>query len=297
MNDEQMTEKKAARGIYLLPSLFTISALFAGFYAVVAATKNLYDTAAIAIFVAMLLDSLDGRVARLVNATSEFGAQLDSLADLVSFGVAPALVLYFWSLHALGKPGWLAAFIYMVGSALRLARFNVQIGKVDKRYFLGLSTTASAGVVAGLVWTCASYDIEGTRFVFLVALFAVALGLLKVSTVPYRSFKDLDLRGKVPFMVILIIVLLIALVSADPADILFAVFASYALSGPVGVLLRWRRRLYCQTSVVVNESEENAGASLSSSEIKNTQPEAKSKSSEFSNNSSTTDSTSGERDS
>ena len=232
------------RGIYLLPNLFTVTALFAGFYAIVAAMKGLYEEAAITIFVAMLFDGLDGRVARMTNTTSEFGAQLDSLSDMACFGVAPALVMYSWSLHSMGKAGWLAAFVYTVCSALRLARFNTQVGKVSQKYSQGITTTAAAGLIASIVWVATRYGIEGTDIALPMMIISVLVGVLKVSTIRYYSFKAFDLRGKVPFVVIIILVMLFVLVSFDPADILLILFATYTLSGPVLTLwgLHYRRR-------------------------------------------------------
>ncbi len=243
-SDEKTTRKPRARGIYLLPNLFTVGALFAGFYAIVAATKQHFDVAALAIFIAMLLDALDGRIARLTHTQSEFGAQMDSLSDMVCFGLSPALVLYIWSLSAMGKPGWLAAFFYTVCTALRLARFNSQSQQTNKRYFQGLSTTAAAGFIASIIWTCQEYHISGQEFSLIITIVTVLVGVLKVSTVRYRSFKDFDVRGRVPFMVILIIVLLMVLIAFDPPIVFFVIFSAYTLSGPVGTLwgLRSRKR-------------------------------------------------------
>lgn len=240
-NDEKSPAKPRVKGIYLLPNLFTVAALFAGFYVIVAATKGLFDLAAMAIFVAMLLDALDGRIARLTHSQSEFGAQMDSLSDMVCFGITPALVLYEWSLNYIGKPGWLVAFLYAVCTALRLARFNSQSQQTNKRYFQGLATPAAAGVVASMIWTCTEFQILGEEITILVAVITTILGLLKVSTIRYRSFKDLDVRGKVPFIVILIIVLGLVLVSFDPPAVLLALFAGYVLSGPIGTLWGLRK--------------------------------------------------------
>ena len=232
------------RGIYLLPNLFTVAALFAGFYAIVVAMKGHYEEAAIAIFVAMLFDGLDGRVARMTHTTSDFGAQLDSLSDMVCFGAAPALVMYSWSLHSMGKAGWLAAFVYAVCSALRLARFNTQVGKLNPKYSQGITTTAAAGLIASIVWTATKYGIEGTSVALPMMITAVLVGVLKVSTIRYHSFKTIDLRGKVPFVVIIILVMVLVLISFDPPDILLALFASYAISGPIVTLwgIHHRRR-------------------------------------------------------
>lgn len=236
---------KPHRGIYLLPNLFTTAALFSGFYAIVAAMGERFEAAAIAVFIAMILDGLDGRVARLTNTQSEFGAQYDSLSDMVSFGLAPALVMYEWSLHSMGKLGWLAAFIYTAGAALRLARFNTQIGIADKRFFQGLASPAAAAVIVGLVWVGHGYDIVGTRLTWWTLGLTVVVGVLMVSNVRYYSFKDLDLRGKVPFVAILVVILIFVLISLDPPQVLFGSFVIYAISGPVTtvwLLLRRRRQ-------------------------------------------------------
>lgn len=230
-----------SRGIYLLPNLFTLAALFAGFYAIIAATKEQFEVAAIAIFVAMVMDALDGRVARLTQTQTAFGAELDSLSDMVSFGVAPALVLYYWSLNLLGKFGWLSIFIYAVAVALRLARFNVQLNTADKHYFKGLPCPAAAAVVAGLVWNGTEYGIDGHHISILIAIIAVILGLLMVSNLRYNSFKDIDLKGKVPFIVILILVAIFVLVSIEPATVLLVSFSIYAISGPLIWLWKWRK--------------------------------------------------------
>lgn len=231
-----------SRGIYLLPNLFTITALFAGFFAIVSGMKGHFDDAAIAIFVAMVMDGLDGRVARLTHTQSAFGAQLDSLSDMVSFGIAPALVIYTYSLSHIGKWGWLAAFIYTMAGALRLARFNTQIGKADKRYFQGLAIPSAAAVVAGIIWVGQDYQLSGRIFDVALAIITILLGLLMVSSIHYRSFKDLDLKGRVPFIVILLLVLIYVLISIDPPEVLLLIFALYAISGPIGWVWRQMRK-------------------------------------------------------
>jgi CDP-diacylglycerol---serine O-phosphatidyltransferase len=229
------------RGIYLLPNLFTTAALFFGFYAIVQAMNSQYEQAAIAVFIAMVLDGLDGRVARLTRTQSEFGAEYDSLADMVSFGAAPALIMYVWALQPLGRLGWIAAFVYCVGAALRLARFNTNIDIVDKRFFQGLPSPAAAALVAGFVWIVDDFQIE--RVVWLryaacgVTLFA---GITMVTNVPFYSFKDINFRRSVPFWAILIIVLAMILVSANPPMVLFGLFVAYSVSGYVVWL--WSRR-------------------------------------------------------
>ncbi|HKJ53580.1 MAG TPA: phosphatidylcholine/phosphatidylserine synthase [Gammaproteobacteria bacterium] len=241
--------KKMRKGIYLLPNLFTTGALFAGFYAIIAAMNGRFEVAAIAIFLAGLLDGLDGRVARLTNTQSAFGAEYDSLSDMVSFGVAPALIVYLWSLVHLrevslfmGKIGWLAAFIYATATALRLARFNTQIGVADKRYFQGLASPAAAAVVMGAVWFCESYDIAGEDVTYGALALTIAAGALMVSRFSYYSFKDLDLRERVPFVALLAVVLIFVFLSIETATVLFSCFFLYMLSGPVVSLFRWNRK-------------------------------------------------------
>ena len=233
---------KRRRGIYLLPNLFTTAALFSGFYAVLAAMNGKFEAAAIAIFVAMILDGLDGRVARMTNTQTAFGAEYDSLSDMVAFGLAPALVMYVWALKGLGKFGWLAAFIYTAAAALRLARFNTQVGISDKRYFQGLPSPAAAAILAACVWAASEYGILNTDVAWLVGILTAAVGLLMVSNFRYHSFKELDVRGKVPFFVLVIIMLAFAIILWEPPFILFVVFICYAVSGPMLTLIYLRQR-------------------------------------------------------
>ncbi len=229
------------RGIYLLPNLFTAAALFAGFYAIVQAMNVNYEHAAVAIFVAMVLDGLDGRIARMTRTQSAFGAEFDSLADMVSFGAAPALVMYEWALRDLGKLGWVAAFVYVAGAALRLARFNTLLEVADKRWFQGLPSPSAAAVVAGLVWVVddLGYDPDALRWVaFGLTLFA---GLTMVSNLRYYSFKTINLKKSVPFVALLMIVLLLALLVYQPPLVLFASFIAYAASGYVVSAWHWLR--------------------------------------------------------
>lgn len=242
-SQEEASPKPRSRGIYLLPNLFTTGALFCGFYAVVAGMNGAFDNAAIAIFVAMVLDGLDGRVARLTNTSSAFGAEYDSLSDMVSFGVAPALVTFSWVLSSAGKFGWFCAFIYVAGAALRLARFNTQIGSVDKRYFMGLPSPAAAASVAGLVWACVEFEIDVSHLVYPIAIYVALVGVLMVSNVLYYSFKDVDPKGKIPFMILLVIVLTIGVISISPPIFLWLLILGYTLSGPVLWLLRKRKTL------------------------------------------------------
>ncbi len=232
------------RGIYLLPNLFTTAALFSGFYAIVQAMNNHFDLAAIGIFVAMVLDGLDGRVARLTNTQSEFGAQYDSLSDMVSFGAAPALVMYVWALKGMGKLGWIAAFVYCAGAALRLARFNVNMDAVDRRYFQGIPSPAAAALLAGLVWVFDDFGIDRELWLSVIAwVFTMYAGITMVSNVPFYSFKEFNLKRAVPFWVMLAFVAGLAVVSLRPPVVLFLLCLAYAVSGYVlwGMGLRVRR--------------------------------------------------------
>lgn len=229
------------RGIYLLPNLFTTGVLFGGFYAIVQAMNARYEHAAIAIFVAMVFDFLDGRIARLTRTQSEFGAEYDSLADVVAFGAAPALVMYEWALRPLGRLGWIAAFAYCAATALRLARFNVNIDVVDKRYFQGLPCPAAAAVLAGFVWVIDDFDLQRAEWLHGLACgvtFFAAITM--VTSVPFYSFKDINFRRSVPFWAVLIVVLALILVSANPPMVLFGMFVAYAVSGYV--LWAWNFR-------------------------------------------------------
>ncbi len=234
--------QKRYRGIYLLPNLFTTAALFSGFYAIVAGMGWRFEPAAQAIFIAMILDGLDGRVARMTGTQSDFGVQYDSLSDLIAFGLAPSLVIFVWSLSSLGKLGWLAAFIYTAAAALRLARFNTQVEVVDKRYFQGLPSPTAAAVIAGLIWVGVSYDIQGGDIAWLALPMTVLVGALMVSNIRYKSFKDLDLKGRVPFVAVLLVVVIFVFVSLHPPNVLFGLAMLYTLSGPVMTLLQLRKR-------------------------------------------------------
>ncbi|MFT4824666.1 MAG: CDP-diacylglycerol--serine O-phosphatidyltransferase [Halioglobus sp.] len=234
------------QGIYLLPNLFTTCGLFAGFYAIVAAFRGDFESAPIAVFVAMVFDGLDGRIARLTNTASKFGEEYDSLADMVSFGVAPALVMFSWGLGDLGKLGWSAAFIYVACGALRLARFNTQIDTADKNFFTGLASPAAAGVLVSTVWVChdLGWDTASLSYetsVLMAALTAIT-GFLMMANVPYYSFKGIDLRRRVPFVVIFLVVLVFGLVTVDPPRILLAAAVIYALSGPVMQIAKLRKK-------------------------------------------------------
>jgi CDP-diacylglycerol--serine O-phosphatidyltransferase len=230
------------KGIYLLPNLFTLAAMFAGFYSVISAMNGYFENAAIAIFVALILDGLDGRIARMTNTQSAFGAEFDSLADMVSFGVAPALVAFTWALSSLGRIGWAVAFIYVAGTAIRLARFNTQIETADKNYFTGLASPAAAALVAGLIWICNDYGLVGEGLPLVVSILAAittaSAGVLMVTNIPYSSFKEVDFKARVPFVTILIVALGFAVITVDPPLILLVLFGGYALSGPVILVLK-----------------------------------------------------------
>lgn len=230
------------RSIYLLPNLLTTAALFAGFYAIVQAMNGKFEFSAVAIFIAMVLDGLDGRVARLTRTQSEFGAEYDSLSDMVSFGVAPSLLMYEWAFKDLGKLGWFAAFIYCAGTALRLARFNANIETVDKRFFQGLPSPAAAAVIAGFVWVVLDNHYSGQEARWYAVAITVFAGLSMVSNVRFYSFKDFNMRKSVPFTVIVLVALFFILIFSYPPGVLFTLFLCYALSGYVLWLLSFRKK-------------------------------------------------------
>ncbi|REC94530.1 CDP-diacylglycerol--serine O-phosphatidyltransferase [Kushneria indalinina] len=256
----QNGERIRRRGIYLLPNLFTTAALFSGFFSVVAALNGNFGSAAIAIFVSMVLDGFDGRVARMTNTQSAFGEEYDSLADMLSFGVAPAIVAFAWILQDVGNLGWIAAFVYVAGAALRLARFNVQIGSTDKKWFIGLPSPSAAAVVAGFVWTFHSFEATAFGFKVLMAIIVAAVGILMVSNIRYYSFKEVDLKSPVPFVALLAIVLAFVLISLEPAVMLLLLFGSYAASGPILAIMR--RTGYAKpihSGIATTEEEMEAG--------------------------------------
>jgi CDP-diacylglycerol--serine O-phosphatidyltransferase len=240
---DHQSQDRRRRSIYLLPNAFTTAALFAGFYAVVQAMNDNFEAAAIAIFVAMVLDGMDGRVARLTNTQSAFGEQYDSLSDMTSFGVAPALVIYEWGLTGLGRWGWLAAFIYVAGAALRLARFNTNIGVVDKRFFQGLPSPAAAALVAGFVWLAIDnrLSIHATWLPWVAFAITIYAGVSMVTNAPFYSGKSFALGRSVPFWVILVVVAAFVFISSDPPVVLFSLFVVYGLSGWVLWAWRWQR--------------------------------------------------------
>jgi CDP-diacylglycerol--serine O-phosphatidyltransferase len=235
-----MNKNKAKKGVYLLPNILTTFGLFAGFFAIILATKGQYADASIAIFIAMLWDGLDGRVARLTNTQSEFGEQYDSMADMVSFGVAPALLMYFYLFESLGKIGWIAAFIYVAAGALRLARFNTQIGVEDKRYFQGLPSPAAAALIAGFVWTkeIIGVSVYDEQYLIIGAwIILVSAGILMVSNVRYYSFKEINFKNRSSFKLLLIATLVLITVSLWPSAILFIFFFTYAVSGLISTII------------------------------------------------------------
>jgi CDP-diacylglycerol--serine O-phosphatidyltransferase len=246
--------RKPGKGLYVLPNLFTLAALFGGFYAIVMAMNGRFDQAAIGVFCAMVLDSLDGRVARMTNTQSAFGEQMDSLSDMVSFGAAPALIAYVWGLTSLGRWGWIAAFVYCACAALRLARFNVNTAVVDKSYFQGLPSPAAAALVAGFIWLMTEAGVKGQDvrwYMFALTLYA---GLTMVTNVPFYSFKDISLKRSVPFVVIVLIALGIAVINIDPPTVMFGLFMVYGVSGYA--LYGWRKAKGLQTSVISTSTDE-----------------------------------------
>lgn len=257
---QEVVIRKRRKGIYILPNLFTLAALFGGFYSVVMAMNGRFDQAAVGVFCAMVLDSLDGRVARMTNTQSAFGEQMDSLSDMVSFGAAPALIAYEWALKGLGRWGWIAAFVYCACAALRLARFNVNTGVVDKRYFQGLPSPAAAALVAGLIWIVTDSGIRGNDYLLGVSIpwimFGLALyaGLTMVTNVPFYSFKDVSMKRSVPFASIVLIALGIAVINIHPPTVLFSLFVVYGLSGYA--VYAWRKAKGQRTSVISTSTDE-----------------------------------------
>ncbi len=260
--DAEAVVRKRRKGIYILPNLFTLAALFSGFYAIVMAINGRFDQSAMGVFSAMIFDSLDGRVARMTNTQSAFGEQMDSLADMVSFGAAPALIVYVWALKGLGRWGWIAAFVYCACAALRLARFNVNTAVVDKRYFQGLPSPAAAALVMGFIWLMTDNGVQrgigghlswpqASWIAFAITLYA---GLTMVTNVPFYSFKDVQARQSVPFVVLVLIALGIAVINIDPPSVLFMVFACYGLSGYA--LYAWRKSKGQPVSVISVSKDE-----------------------------------------
>jgi CDP-diacylglycerol--serine O-phosphatidyltransferase len=242
------------KGIYVLPNMITLAALFGGFYGVVMAMNGRFDLATVGIFVAMVLDSLDGRVARMTNTQSAFGEQMDSLSDMVSFGAAPALIAYEWALKDIGRWGWIAAFVYCACAALRLARFNVNTSVVDKRFFQGLPSPAAAALVAGFIWLTTEAGYSGADLVWPMFVVMLYAGLTMVTNVPFYSFKDLSLKKSVPFAAIVLIALGIAIINIHPPTVLFGLFVLYGLSGYA--VYAWRKAKGKPTSVISTSTDE-----------------------------------------
>lgn len=230
------------RGIYLIPNLLTTSALFAGFYAIIAAISGDFSSSCIAIFVAQLLDGADGRVARMTHTQSEFGAQYDSMSDIIAFGLAPAILAFQWSLIYMDKVGWVAAFVFVAAAALRLARFNVQIGKVDKKYFVGLASPAAAAVIWGTIWSLEEFGVSGQSMAWLMVFLVPLVGIMMVSPIRYFSFKDISAQRRVPFFVLLAIVMVFAFIALDPPRMLLGIASVYALHGPVLEISKWFKK-------------------------------------------------------
>lgn len=253
MNDNPLDRRR--KGIYVLPSLVTTASLFVGFFAIVQATLGRYETAAIAIYVSMVLDGLDGRIARWTNTASDFGKEYDSLVDVISFGLTPALVIYEWSLSAYGKIGWLSAFLFVACTALRLARFN-SVEVKDKGYFQGLPCPAAAAFVAGWVWVMVDYDIQGSSLGAVSIPIIVLSALAMVSNLPYKSFKDFDPKNRVPFVALSLVIVPFVLISFDPPRVLFLMFLAYLLSGPV---IWWRRRHLNDADADAGEGDDAGG--------------------------------------
>jgi CDP-diacylglycerol--serine O-phosphatidyltransferase len=254
MAEQGVVVRKRRKGIYILPNLFTLAALFGGFYAVVMAMNGRFDLAAIGVFCAMVLDSLDGRVARMTNTQSAFGEQMDSLSDMVSFGAAPALIAYEWALKGLGRWGWIAAFVYCACAALRLARFNVNTAVVDKRFFQGLPSPAAAALVTGFIWIMTEYEVKPYDVPWVMFGVALYAGLTMVTNVPFYSFKDIRMKKSVPFAVIVLIALGIAVINIHPPIVLFGIFVIYGLSGYV--LYVWRKARGERASMISTSTEE-----------------------------------------
>ncbi|PHR63287.1 CDP-diacylglycerol--serine O-phosphatidyltransferase [Pseudidiomarina marina] len=275
---EQSVATAKNRGIFLLPNLLTTAGLFSGFFAIVASMNGLFESAAVAIFIAMVFDGLDGRVARMTNTESAFGAEYDSMADIVSFGMAPALVMYNWGLSDLGKLGWLAAFIFVAGGALRLARFNTNLGTSDKRYFQGLAIPSAAAIVSGFVWVGSKYEIDPSNVSYIAAVLTIAAGLLMVSNFRYHSFKDVDWRDRVPFIAILLIVLAFVVVATEPSLVLFSIFLLYAISGPITTFRTVKKIKLehvvgdsdCEETEEATKNQQNSSENESKSSAKNT---------------------------
>jgi CDP-diacylglycerol--serine O-phosphatidyltransferase len=251
---DPVARPKPRKGIYMLPNLVTLAALFGGFYAIVMAMNERFDLAAMGVFCAMILDAMDGRVARMTNTQSAFGEQMDSLSDMVSFGAAPALIAYEWALKGLGRWGWIAAFLYCACAALRLARFNVNTQVVDRRYFQGLPSPAAAAVLTGFIWVINDAGVSGEQVSWVMFALSLLAGLTMVTNAPFYSFKDVQMKKSVPFATIVFLALLIAIINIHPPIVLFSLFVAYALSGYV--IYAWRKAKGIQVSVISTSTDE-----------------------------------------
>ncbi len=236
-DDQQQSDHK---GIYFLPSLFTTTGLFFGFYAIIKATHGDFEHAAVGLLIAMLMDGLDGRIARWTNTTSDFGKEYDSLVDVIAFGLAPALVMYFWSLQYIGKAGWLTCFFYAAATALRLARFNTLIIK-DDRYFYGIPCPSAAAFVVFWVWNFHVSGFSGQEMSWLSAVVTMVMAFMMISRIKFRSFKDFDVKNRIPFVVLVGLSFVFVLIFFDPPRALFLMAAAYVISGFVGWLIRWKK--------------------------------------------------------
>lgn len=238
-------------GIYLLPNLLTTASLFAAFYAIVATMQGHIETAVIAIYSGMIADMLDGRIARLTHTQTAFGAEYDSLADMVTFGVAPSLLAYQTYLHQWGKSGWLVSFLYTAAVALRLARFNTQVSHADKRYFQGLPCPPAAGLIAAFIWLTYAYPPK--FFTVILAMLMILNSLLMVSQIRYYSFKQVDFKNKVPFLYLLVLIILFIAIAAEPASVLLTGFLGFALSGPIQTLIQVQRMRQLRKKVLIKK--------------------------------------------
>jgi CDP-diacylglycerol--serine O-phosphatidyltransferase len=251
---EDLQPPKRRKGLYILPNAITLAALFGGFYSIVMAINGHYDLAAIGIFCAIVLDSLDGRIARMTHTQSAFGEQMDSLSDMVSFGAAPALISYVWALNGLGRWGWFASFVYCSCAALRLARFNVNTAVVDKRYFQGLPSPAAAALVGGFLWVATEFNFKGADLAWPMFCLVLFSGLTMVTNLPFYSFKDVQMKKSVPFAAIVAIALGIAAINLDPPVAIFGLFICYGLSGYL--IYAWRKIKGIRTSVISTSKDE-----------------------------------------
>jgi len=243
---KRLKKTKSRRGIYILPNIFTSLNLFCGFYAVIAAIDGKFAAAAIAIIIGVMFDMLDGKIARATNTTSQFGLEYDSLADLISFGLAPGVMIYLWALKPLGRIGWLAAFLFMACGALRLARFNSQVGTISSDYFVGLPIPAGASMAATTVLFCYRFNFAGNPIIILILLYI--LSFLMVSTIKYNSFKKPELFRKMNFNVLVAVILILIFIASQPPIALFILGLTYVISGPY-ITIRHHRKSMQKASI------------------------------------------------